>query len=121
MGACAHRPLRSSWQRLLCPRAGLIGLGWLEEVANLCVGVVESERPGEVEGVAVAVEHRWRVVEVVDDLAVPADDAPRGPQLYVKPDDRWEVNDLRQHNLDLVEEHEKTLREFIAATRPPGP
>jgi arylsulfatase A-like enzyme len=50
-----------------------------------------------------------------------ADDVPRGPQLFVKPDDRWEVNNLLQHNLELAEQFEKTLRAFMAASRQPGP
>jgi arylsulfatase A-like enzyme len=40
---------------------------------------------------------------------IPAGDPPRGPQLYVKPDDRWEVNDVRQQHLELAEELEATL------------
>jgi arylsulfatase A-like enzyme len=48
-------------------------------------------------------------------------DPPRRPQLYVKPDDRWEVNDVRQHHLEWAEGLEKTLRGFVAATRQPGP
>jgi arylsulfatase A-like enzyme len=40
---------------------------------------------------------------------------PRSPQLYVKPDDRWEVNNVLQHNLDLAESLEQTLRAFIKA------
>jgi arylsulfatase A-like enzyme len=40
---------------------------------------------------------------------VPAGDLPRGPQLYVKPDDRWEVNDVRQQHLELTEELEAIL------------
>ena len=32
---------------------------------------------------------------------LPMQDATRGPQLFVKPDDRWEVNDVRQHHLEL--------------------
>lgn len=43
-------------------------------------------------------------------IQVPVDDPPRAPQLYVKPDDRWEVNDVRQHHLELADELEKTLR-----------
>lgn len=42
-------------------------------------------------------------------LAVP-DDEPRPPQLYEKPDDRWEVNDVRQPNLALADELEAELR-----------
>jgi arylsulfatase A-like enzyme len=46
---------------------------------------------------------------------------PRGPQLYVKPDDRWEVNNVSQHHLELAERLEQTLRGFAAAARRPGP
>lgn len=47
-------------------------------------------------------------------------DPPRGPQLYVKPDDRREVNDLRQHNLELAEELEQTLQTHYAEKSPGG-
>jgi hypothetical protein len=43
------------------------------------------------------------------------------PRLYVKPDDRCEVNDVRQHHLELVEHLEQTLRAFGEATARPGP
>jgi arylsulfatase A-like enzyme len=46
---------------------------------------------------------------------------PRTPQLYVKPDDRWEVNNVAQHQPELVERMERTLRAFVQATRQPGP
>jgi arylsulfatase A-like enzyme len=46
---------------------------------------------------------------------------PGRPQLYVKPDDRWEVNDVLQHHLDLAEHLEQVLRGFVEATRRPGP
>jgi arylsulfatase A-like enzyme len=45
----------------------------------------------------------------------------RLPQLFVKPDDRWEVNDVAQHAPDQVEALEKALRAFVAATAQPGP
>jgi arylsulfatase A-like enzyme len=51
----------------------------------------------------------------------PPDGPPRGAQLYVKPDDRWEVNDVVQHHLELAEHLEQALRDFVAATRRPGP
>jgi arylsulfatase A-like enzyme len=54
-------------------------------------------------------------------LRAPPDDPPRGPQLYVKPDDRWEVNNLVQHRLQFAERLEQTLRAFVEATRRPGP
>ena len=45
-------------------------------------------------------------------LSTPAEDGPRAPQLFVKPADRWEVNDVRQQHPERVEEMEKLLREF---------
>jgi arylsulfatase A-like enzyme len=48
------------------------------------------------------------------------DDAPRSAQLYVKPDDRWEVNNLLQHHLELAEGLEQTLRGFVDAAQKPG-
>jgi arylsulfatase A-like enzyme len=49
-----------------------------------------------------------------------ADDANRTPRLYVKPDDRWEVNDVLQHHQELAEQLEKTLRDFVTAASQPG-
>jgi hypothetical protein len=56
-------------------------------------------------------------------LPAPDEEAapPRAPQLYVKPDDRWEVNNVVQHQPALVECLERTLRAFVKATRQPGP
>jgi arylsulfatase A-like enzyme len=48
-------------------------------------------------------------------------EAVGGPRLYVKPDDRWEVNDVAPRHLELVEGLERTLRAFVAATAEPGP
>jgi arylsulfatase A-like enzyme len=50
-----------------------------------------------------------------------AQDPPRLPQLYVKPDDRWEVNNVVQHHLELAEHFQQTLGDFVKATRRPGP
>jgi arylsulfatase A-like enzyme len=38
-------------------------------------------------------------------------DSPR--QLFVKPDDRWEVNDVYQHHSELAEEMEQQLRAMV--------
>ena len=54
-------------------------------------------------------------------LRTPADEAARGPQLYVKPDDRWEANNVVQHHQDFAERLEQTLRAFVEATHKPGP
>jgi hypothetical protein len=48
-------------------------------------------------------------------------DSPLEPELYVKPDDRWEVNNVRHHQLDVAERLEETLRCFVETTRRPGP
>ena len=50
-------------------------------------------------------------------VKVPASDSPRSPQLYVKPDDRHEVNNVLQHNQELAEDLERKLR---AAMVPAG-
>ena len=44
-------------------------------------------------------------------------DDPSQPRLYVKPDDRWEVNDVRQHHLELADQFERTLRELAITGR----
>jgi hypothetical protein len=48
-------------------------------------------------------------------------DPLRNPMYFVKPDDRWEVNDIRQHYLDRAESLERTLREYVDASAKPGP
>jgi arylsulfatase A-like enzyme len=53
-------------------------------------------------------------------LLLPLTDGERPRQLYVKPDDRWEVNNLVQHHLEHADHLEKTLRGFVEATRRPG-
>ncbi len=48
-------------------------------------------------------------------------DPPRERQLYVKPDDRWEVNDVIQHHLERADAFEQTLKAFVAVSQRPGP
>jgi arylsulfatase A-like enzyme len=48
------------------------------------------------------------------------EDAARPAQLYAKPEDRWEVNDVRQHHLELSEHFDQVLRDFVAASQQPG-
>jgi hypothetical protein len=43
------------------------------------------------------------------------------PRLYVKPDDRCEVNNVAAHHLEYIEALAQTLRAFVAATTAPGP
>jgi arylsulfatase A-like enzyme len=60
-------------------------------------------------------------VKIILPTEVPHDDPPRRAMLFVKPDDRWDVNDLRQQNLDDAEHMERTLMDFVAASQRPGP
>jgi arylsulfatase A-like enzyme len=72
-------------------------------------------------GARVGDEVEWGLRSPRWALRVPV--APEGllPSLYVKPDDRWEVNDVRQHHLERLEGMERTLRGFVEACRRPGP
>ncbi len=54
-------------------------------------------------------------------VSAPPEERPRPPQLYVKPEDRWEVNNVMQHHLELAEHLEQVLRGFAEASRQPGP
>jgi arylsulfatase A-like enzyme len=53
-------------------------------------------------------------------LGLSPDGRPGRARLYRKPEDRWEVNDLRQHHLEFTERLETTLRGFIEACYQPG-
>jgi arylsulfatase A-like enzyme len=53
-------------------------------------------------------------------LVLPPAETGRTPQLFVKPEDRSEVNDVRQHHLEWAEYLERLLEEFVAATQKPG-
>lgn len=53
-------------------------------------------------------------------LPGPGSEAERLPQLYRKPEDRWEVNDLRQQYLEGVEQLTQLVRAFLRASRQPG-
>lgn len=59
-------------------------------------------------------------VKVMVPQVVGPEDAPRKPMFFIKPDDRWEVNDLRQSNLDYAEQLEQTLRAYVDASAKPG-
>jgi arylsulfatase A-like enzyme len=54
-------------------------------------------------------------------LSAGSDTQARLPQLYVKPDDRWEVNNVLQHHTDLAEELEKSLRDFVGPAQATEP
>jgi arylsulfatase A-like enzyme len=56
--------------------------------------------------------HMWHhIVPVEPD----PDDPPRPPELYRKPEDRWEQNDVAELHKDVAEHLELVLRRFIEA------
>jgi arylsulfatase A-like enzyme len=79
--------------------------------------VVSALRDGEREEWALRTP-KWALLLPV---AAAPEDGARAPQLYIKPEDRWEVNNVVQHHLDTAEMLEKTLRSFVHAARQPGP
>ena len=91
----------------------------------LARGEAETIRPYACAGLQVgtAIEYTLRSPDWAFLLPVRTaeDDAGRGPQLYVKPDDRWEVNNVLQHHLEFAEQLERTLRDFVVASAQAGP
>ena len=93
--------------------------GWSgHNLLPLLTGEIDSVRPHACSQLEIGDSVEWalRTPEwaFLLPIRVPEGDAPRGPQLYIKPDDRWEVNDVRQQHLELVEEFERTLRANLA-------
>jgi len=88
-------------------------------------GEVDAVRPYAASGLRIGDSEEWllRTPEraLLLPVAVPAGDPPRSAQLYVKPDDRWEVNDLAQRYADEAAQLHDTLRAFVEATLRPGP
>ncbi len=91
----------------------------------LARGAGDELRPYACSGLSIgrALEWSLRTPEWALLLPVSAElgDTPRSPQLFVKPDDRWEVNDVRQHHLERAEHMEAVLRACPEALRRPGP
>jgi arylsulfatase A-like enzyme len=90
------------------------------DLSPLTNGSTESLRPYAVSWnrVGAGVGRALRTPE--RSLVVPAADEVVS-RLYVRPDDHWEVNDVRQHHLELVEALEQTLRDFEKAAQRSGP
>ena len=91
----------------------------------LLQGKTERTRAYVVAGARVEDSVEWALRTPEWGLMMPARPKEAGQQiqsrLYVKPDDRWEVNDLCQHHQEWVERLEQTLRVFIQAACGPGP
>ena len=95
------------------------------DLQPLMHGKAEAVRPYAVSGLATngGVEFAIRTPDAAFLLPVqvPEGDPPRGPMLFVKPDDRWEVNDLQGQSVEQAEQLEAVLRRFVNATHQPGP
>jgi hypothetical protein len=87
-------------------------------------GSEETIRPYAVSGLRVNGFESWllRTPDCAMHLPIAQPDgaAPRLPQLYVKPEDRSEVNDLCQQQIESAESMDRTLREFARAIQQPG-
>ncbi len=81
-------------------------------------GETEAVRPYAVSALRVGAEESWllRTPEWAFHLPV----GERTPQLFVKPGDRWEVNDLYQQQIDIADPMARTLNAFAEAIRQPG-
>jgi arylsulfatase A-like enzyme len=71
-------------------------------------------------GLQVSEQAQWGLRTPNWSLLLPLE-AGAEPLLYVKPDDRCEVNNVAQHHLEQADALAKTLRAFVAATSAPGP
>lgn len=91
-----------------------------QSLLPLIRGDVKSLRPYAVSMMRAHDEECWLMRTLDRALHVPLDvNAPR--KLFVKPDDRWEVNDLYQHEMEQADAMENALTRFIESIRQPGP
>jgi arylsulfatase A-like enzyme len=88
----------------------------------LARGAAEKVRDYACSGVDVGGAIEWALRSPEWAFLLPAAGEPaRAPRLYARPDDRWELNDVIQHHPELADHMTAVLREFVAATRRPGP
>jgi arylsulfatase A-like enzyme len=109
----------------LCEHLGLAApTGHGRSLWPLIRGEVTEVRPYAVSRGRVGDGEEWllRTTEraLLLPIAMPAGDVPRQVQLYVKPDDRWEVNDLALRYEEEARQLEQVLRAFMAASERPG-
>lgn len=84
-------------------------------------GEAESVRAFACSGLVLGPAGEWAIRTPEWALLVPASPHPddterREPLLFEKPDDRWEVNDLRPRHLERAEELEAVLRQAVEGT-----
>jgi arylsulfatase A-like enzyme len=106
--------------------AALFGVAFPEvhgyDLAPLIRGKAESVRPYAVSWLAAGDKIGRALRSPEWSFVVPPGAAGEVvPHLYARPDDHWEVNDVRQHHLELTDAWEPVLREFENAAVRPGP
>jgi arylsulfatase A-like enzyme len=104
------------------PPPGVHGVSLLP----LLYGRAESVRAYACSGLVLGPSGEWAIRTPEWVLLLPAvphseDAGRREPMLFEKPDDRWEVNDLRPRHLELSEELEAVLRKAVELAQQPGP
>jgi arylsulfatase A-like enzyme len=87
----------------------------------LARGTAEKVRDYACSGLRVGEAVVWALRSPEWAFLLPLADTARAAQLYVKPDDRWELNDVIQHHPELAAHIEAVLRGFVEATRWSGP
>jgi arylsulfatase A-like enzyme len=77
-------------------------------------GRAERVREGTVTRWSLAGAEEWAVrtdaAAYLLPMRQPPEDRARTPRWFVKPEDRWELNDVLQHHLEAAEEYERLLR-----------
>lgn len=96
-----------------------------ESLLPLAHGKAESIRAFACSGLerngAVGLAIRTDAWAMLSPVTQHSDDPPQEPQLFEKPDDRWEVNDLHARNIERADELEAMRQAFVAAAHRPGP
>jgi hypothetical protein len=89
-----------------------------QDLSPLWQGKIQHLRDYACSGCRVGDGVEWSLRTSACALLVPVretEDSHRVTQLYVKPEDRWEFNNVRHHMLDWSEALEQTLRNFVQA------
>jgi arylsulfatase A-like enzyme len=81
-------------------------------------GESETVRPYAVSALCVGGEESWLLR--TPDWAFHAPVGERSPQLFAKPGDRWEVNDLYQQQVEIADPMARTLQALAETIRRPG-
>jgi arylsulfatase A-like enzyme len=81
-------------------------------------GEVEAIRPFAVSTLRVGDQESWLMRTLDRALHVAVTPADRPAQLFLKPEDRWEMNNLYQQQVEIADEMEVALRAFLKVIGP---